>query len=59
MYRAYLPAFTEWLQTEKDYSPHTVAAYLRASGAQMRPVATTQTLRRPGRRPAGTHAASA
>ena len=37
----------------------TVAAYLRASGAQMRPVATTQTLRRPGRRPAGTHAASA
>lgn len=29
MYRAYLPAFTEWLQTEKDYSPHTVAAYLR------------------------------
>ncbi|MDO5674497.1 MAG: tyrosine recombinase XerC [bacterium] len=29
MYQAHLPAFTNWLQTEKDYSPHTVAAYLR------------------------------
>lgn len=29
MHRAHLPAFTNWLQTEKNYSPHTVAAYLR------------------------------
>lgn len=27
MYRAYLPAFTEWMQTEKNYSAHTVTAY--------------------------------
>ena len=29
MLHTYLPAFTSWLQTEKNYSPHTIAAYQR------------------------------
>lgn len=29
MFAAHLPAYTDWLHTEKNYSPHTVAAYSR------------------------------
>lgn len=29
MLHAYLPGFTNWLQTEKNYSAHTIAAYQR------------------------------